>query len=53
MTDITKIPELQEWIDIVENDIYAVCEEQKLLVAHIKKSFRTQKIYVDTERVQK
>ena len=53
MTDITKIPEIQEWIDIVENDIYAVCEEQKLLVAHIKKCFRTQKIYVDTERVQK
>lgn len=45
----TKIcKEVQEWIDIVEQDKIRCCEEQHLLVAHIKKCFETEDIYTDT-----
>lgn len=48
----TKIcKEVQEWIDIVEQDKIRCCEEQHLLVAHIKKCFETEDIYTDTEQV--
>lgn len=43
--------EIQEWIDIVENETFKVCNEQKLLVKHIKKCFEQQDIYVDTEQL--
>ena len=48
----TKIcKEAQEWIDIVEQDKIRCCEEQHLLVAHIKKCFETEDIYTDTEQL--
>jgi phage terminase large subunit-like protein len=53
MTDIRKIPEIQEWIDIVEHDTYKCCEEQHLLVKHIKKCFSQESIHVDEEQLSK
>lgn len=53
MTNIKLIPEIQEWIDIVENDIYRCSKDQKLLVKHIKKCFKTEKIHVNTEQLAK
>lgn len=44
---------IQEWIDIVENETYAVCEEQKLLVKHVKKCFAEEDIYTDDEQLEK
>lgn len=46
-------PEVQGWIDIVENDIYPCCKEQKLLVKYIKKCFDKEDIYVDEQRLEK
>lgn len=46
-------PNIQEWIDIVENEIYAVCEEQKLLVRHVKKCFERENIYTDAEQLER
>ncbi len=53
MTDIKQIPEIQTWIDIVENDIYRCCKDQKMLVKHIKKCFETEKIHVNVEQLEK
>lgn len=53
MTNIKLIPEIQEWIDIVENDIYRCSKDQKLLVKHIKKCFKTEKIHVNTKQLAK
>ena len=46
-------PHIQEWIDIVENRTYAVCEEQILLIEHIKWCFENEDIYVDDEQLEK
>ena len=46
-------PHLQEWIDIVENETYAVCKEQKLLVQHVKWCFENEEIYFDDEQFEK
>ena len=46
-------PHLQEWIDIVENETYAVCKEQKLLVQHVKYCFENEGIYFDDEQFEK
>lgn len=53
MTDITKIPEIQDWIDIVEKEVYRCCEDQKLLVKHIKECFEKEQIHVDEEQLGK
>ena len=45
-------PEVQEWIDIVEQGSYKTCEEQKLLVKHIKECFAKEEIYIDTEQLK-
>lgn len=42
----------REWIDIVENGTYAVCEEQKLLVRHVKWCFENEDIYIDKEQLK-
>lgn len=42
---------IQEWIDIVEHDIYKTCEDQKLLVKHIRWCFENEKIYTDEEQL--
>ena len=41
--------EVQEWIAIVEQDQYQCCEEQHLLVEHIKKCFEEEDIYIDSD----
>lgn len=46
-------PHLQEWIDIVENETYAVCKEQKLLVKHVKWCFENEEIYFDEYQFEK
>lgn len=44
---------ITEWIDIVENKTFAVCEEQELLVKHVKWCFEHEGIYVDEEQLEK
>lgn len=44
---------IAEWIDIVENKTFAVCEEQELLVKHVKWCFEHEDIYVDEEQLEK
>lgn len=51
MTDIKAIPEIAEWIRIVETGKYRVCEDQKLLIEHVLECFRTERIYVDTQQL--
>ena len=46
-------PHIQECIDIVENRTYAVCEEQILLIEHIKWCIENEDIYVDDEQLEK
>lgn len=46
-------PHIQEWIDIVENKTYAVCEEQELLVAYVQHCFETEDIYTDDDQLEK
>ncbi|MGN0484893.1 MAG: terminase large subunit domain-containing protein [Lachnospiraceae bacterium] len=46
-------PHIQEWIDIVENRTYEVCEEQELLVRHVKDCFKNEDIYTDDEQLEK
>lgn len=45
-------PNIQEWVDIVENDTYAVCEEQKLLIKHVKWCLENEDIYIDEEQLK-
>ena len=45
--------EIQDYIDIVENEVFRTCEEQKELIAHIKACFETEMIYVDTDQLDK
>lgn len=48
-----KLPEaIQGWIDIVEKNIFQTCEEQKLLVKHVKWCFENEDIYVDEEQLE-
>lgn len=49
----SKFPkEIQEWIDIVEQEVFACCEEQHLLVKYVKKCFETEDIYVDEKQLE-
>lgn len=50
---IDNIPEIQEWIDIVEQGTYKCCKDQENLVAHVKWCFENEPIHVDTEQLQK
>lgn len=52
-SNISEIPEIQEWIDIVENEPYKVSKDQKQLIKHVKKCFKKQNIYVDVEQLSK
>ena len=45
--------EIQDYIDIVENEVFRTCDEQKELIAHIKACFETEMIYVDTDQLDK
>lgn len=51
MTSYNFPPEIQEWIDIVELNVYATCNKQKALVKHIKRCFEIDDIYIDIEQL--
>lgn len=44
---------IDRYIDIVESGKIRTCNEQKLLIAYVKRVFETEDIYVDTARVVK
>ena len=50
---IPLIPHLQRYIDIVENEEFPTCEEQKQLVQYVRKVFETEELTVDEIRVEK
>lgn len=51
---MTAIPrEVQEYIDIVEQGKVRTCNEQKLLVAMVKKVFETETLRIDAVQVEK
>ena len=43
---------VQEYVDIVKNDTYRCCEEQKLLIEHVEKCFATDEIYIDEQQLE-
>ena len=43
---------VQEYVDIVKNDTYRCCEEQKLLIEHVEKCFATEEIYIDEQQLE-
>lgn len=45
--------EVLTYIDLVESGMPRTCREQQALVAHIRKVFETEDIYVDTEQLRK
>ena len=50
----TPIPsQIQEYIDIVEQEKVRTCEEQKLLVALVKRAFETEELIYDEEQIEK
>lgn len=50
----TPIPsQVQEYIDIVEQEKVRTCEEQKLLVAMVKKAFETEELIYNEEQIEK
>lgn len=51
LSDIVNIPEIQDYIDIVEQRKVRVCKDQIELIKHVKACFRTQQIYVDTAQL--
>lgn len=51
---MTQIPiQLQEYIDIVEQEKVRTCNEQKLLVAMVKRVFETETLKIDAIQVEK
>lgn len=43
---------VQEYVDIVKNETYRCCEEQKLLIEHVEKCFATEEIYIDEQQLE-
>lgn len=51
---MTQIPkEIQDYIDIVEQEQFYTCKEQKLLAAMVKKVFQTERLKIDSTQVAK
>lgn len=51
---MTLIPkEIQDYIDIVEQEKFKTCNEQKLLVAMVRKVFETETLKIDAIQVEK
>ena len=44
---------IQEYLDIIDNEVSPVCKEQKLLSKFIKKIFETENLIIDEEKVEK
>ena len=45
--------EILEYISIVEAGTLCVCREQQALASHVRKTFETENIYVDTEQLRR
>lgn len=51
---MTQIPkEIQDYIDIVEQEKFRTCEEQKLLVAMVRRVFETETLKINAVQVEK
>ena len=46
-------PHILRYIDIVENNEFETCEDQKQLVALVRKVFETEDVYTDDEQIEK
>lgn len=44
---------IQEYLDIIDNEVFAVCKEQKLLARLIKKIFETENLIIYEEKIEK
>ena len=44
---------IQEYLDIIDNEVFPVCKEQKLLSKMIKKIFDTEKLILDEQKIEK
>lgn len=44
---------IQEYLDIIDNEVFPVCKEQKLLSKFIKNIFETENLIIDDEKVEK
>lgn len=44
---------IQEYLDIIDNEVFAVCKEQKLLARLIKKIFETENLIIDEDKIEK
>lgn len=44
---------IQEYLDIIDNEVFEVCKEQKLLARLIKKIFETENLIIDEDRIEK
>ena len=44
---------IQEYLDIIDNEVFEVCKEQKLLARLIKKIFETENLIIDEEKIEK
>lgn len=53
MTPCDINPHIRRYMDMVEREEIAACEDQKLLVEHVKKCFETEQIYTDYEQVDR
>lgn len=44
-------PEVLEYLELVESEPWRVCDEQKALASHIRRSFETEDICVDRKQL--
>lgn len=44
---------IQEYLDIVDDEVFAICKEQKLLSKLIRKIFDKERLIIDEEKVEK
>lgn len=51
MTTCKLVPEVREYIELVEDGPYRVCPEQLALAAHVRKCFETEDIYTDERQL--
>lgn len=44
---------IQEYIDIIENEVFKSCKEQKLLIKYVKKVLDTEDLIIDDFKIEK
>ena len=44
---------IQEYLDIIDNEVFPMCKEQKLLSKFIKRIFETENLIIDEEKIEK